>query len=139
MNKQDIYLLLTTALVFTIVDLSVLMFLKPYFDEQVRKVQGSIIDLDLFASSLCYLFLVIGVFVILVLPRRSLLEAFLLGIFVYGVYELTNKSILRQWKWKTVLVDTLWGGTLFATTEAIVLSLFDKSFRILPVNMNTFL
>jgi len=138
MNKQDVYLLLTTALVFTVVDLSVLMFLKPYFDEQVRKVQGSIIALDPMAATLCYLFLVIGVFVTLVLPRRSLLEAFLLGIFVYGVYELTNKSILRQWKWKTVLVDTLWGGTLFATTEAIVLSIFGKSFRVLPI-MDSFL
>jgi len=43
-------------------------------------------------------------------------DAFLLGVFVYGVYETTSLALLRKWRPTTVLIDTLWGGILFALT-----------------------
>jgi len=42
-----------------------------------------------------------------------------LGIFVYGVYELTNRAIFKNWEWKTVVLDTLWGGILFTSVAYI--------------------
>ena len=51
--------------------------------------------------------------------QLNYLEIFFLGIFVYGVYEFTNHAILKNWKWKTVFMCTLWGGILFSSSVYI--------------------
>lgn len=33
----------------------------------------------------------------------------LLGLVVYGVYDMTNLAVLRGWTWKLALVDLAWG------------------------------
>ena len=48
--------------------------------------------------------------------KKSIADAFLLGIVIYGVYESTNYAILDKWNTKAVAMDTLWGGILFALT-----------------------
>ena len=47
------------------------------------------------------------------------MDAFLLGIVIYGVYESTNYAILKNWNIKAVALDTLWGGILFALTTKV--------------------
>ena len=42
---------------------------------------------------------------------------------IYGVYELTTMGLLKEWKWLTVIIDTIWGGILFASTIYITRSL----------------
>jgi uncharacterized membrane protein len=58
--------------------------------------------------------------------RRPIADAFFLGILIYGVYESTTYAILKQWKLKTLIIDTLWGGILFALTTGIVYLVSDK-------------
>jgi uncharacterized membrane protein len=53
-------------------------------------------------------------------PNKSIIEAFLLGLVIYGVYETTNYALLEKWSLKTVIIDTLWGGILFALTTFII-------------------
>lgn len=50
------------------------------------------------------------------------------GLCVYGVYELTNYSILNNWSFKIVIIDTLWGtvlGAAVATLTSFYLSKFN--------------
>lgn len=49
----------------------------------------------------------------------ALLSAFIFGILVYAVYEFTNYAILLNWPKSLLLVDTIWGGVLFAITTFI--------------------
>ena len=53
-------------------------------------------------------------------PNKSINEAFLLGLVIYGVYETTNYALFKNWSLATVFIDTLWGGVLFASTTYIV-------------------
>ena len=53
-------------------------------------------------------------------PNRSVQDAFLLGLIIYGVFETTNMALFSKWSWLTVLIDTIWGGILFALTTFIV-------------------
>jgi len=43
-----------------------------------------------------------------------------LGIVIYGVYETTNYALLKDLSILTVIIDTLWGGLLFASTTYLV-------------------
>ena len=48
-----------------------------------------------------------------------LIDAFILGIVIYGVYETTTYAILEKWSPLAVILDTFWGGLLFTLTTYI--------------------
>ncbi len=69
------------------------------------------------ATITCYILLSLGIFYFIIKKNLSYLESFYLGIFVYGIYDLTTMAILKNWKWYTVVMDTLWGGILFVLVK----------------------
>ena len=112
--------LLISAILFVVLDSIYLNLIKDYFSKQINLVQKSPIKLDFLAILLCYIFLIFGINYFIIQPNRSIQDAFILGIIIYGVYELTNKALLTKWSWLTVIMDTLWGGILFALTTYII-------------------
>ena len=107
------YLLL--SIIFVLVDSVYLTLTSGYFNNQIKNIQGSNLNLKVSSTILCYLALTLGIYYFSILKKISLLETFFLGIFVYGVFEFTNHAIFKNWKWSTVLMDTLWGGILFSS------------------------
>jgi uncharacterized membrane protein len=114
------FLLLVSAIVFISIDFIYLNVMKGYFDNQIRMVQGSPIKMNYLGAALCYIFLIVGINYFIIKPRKSVSDAFLLGIVIYGVYETTNLTLFKNWSILTVILDTLWGGLLFASTTYIV-------------------
>ena len=114
------FLLLVSAIVFISTDFIYLNLIKDYFKKQIQSVQGSEPKMNFLGAALCYLFLITGINYFIIKPRKSIKEAFLLGIVIYGVYETTNYALFKNWWLTTVLLDTLWGGILFAITTYIV-------------------
>ena len=113
-------LFLVSAIVFVVIDFIYLNLASSYFNNQIKMVQGSPIQFNLLGAVLCYIILILGINYFIIQPRKSIGDAFLLGTFVYGVYETTNYTLLKNWTLLTVFIDTLWGGVLFATTTYIV-------------------
>jgi uncharacterized membrane protein len=66
-----------------------------------------------------YLLIPLGI-VLFALPRvadeqllcSALMWGFVYGIILYGVYDMTNYSVLAQWPPKLAFVDILWGGVV---------------------------
>lgn len=114
---------LLTSLILLGLDFIYLSSTKKYFNDQVKLVQGSTIKLNIIATIACYILLSMGIYYFIIKKNFSYSETFYLGIFVYGVYDLTTMAILKNWKWNTVIMDTLWGGTLFV----LVKFLFQKT------------
>ena len=112
--------LLVSAIIFVCLDAVYLNLLKGYFNKQVQDIQGSQIEFNLLAAIICYIFLIIGLNYFIIRPHRSVSDAFLFGIVIYGVYETTNWTIFKNWSALSVVIDTLWGGTVFALTTFIV-------------------
>ena len=115
------YLLLSSTLIS--IDYVYLKLISNYYNKQIKMVQGSPIKLNMPSAILCYLFLSLGFYYFLINKKSTKLDAFLLGLVIYGVYETTNKATIKNWKWKTVLIDTLWGGILFFLVKTI----YDKN------------
>ena len=111
---------LVSAFLFVSIDFAYLKLMKKYFSNQVKVVHGSTIKMDLLATFFCYIFLIFGLNYFIIKRKRSVLDAFLLGLVIYGVYETTTKALFHKWSWITVLIDTLWGGILFALTTYII-------------------
>jgi uncharacterized membrane protein len=114
------FLMLASAIIFITIDFVYLNVIKDYFINQIVKVQGSQPKINYFGAALCYIFLIVGINYFIIKPKKPINDAFLLGIVIYGVYETTNYALLKDWSIITVVMDTLWGGLLFASTTYIV-------------------
>jgi hypothetical protein len=114
------FLMLASAIIFVSIDFIYLNLIKDYFNNQIKSVQGSQMNVNLFGAVLCYIFLIVGINYFIIKPKKSVSEAFLLGIVIYGVYETTNYALFKNWSILTVIIDTLWGGILFASTTYLV-------------------
>jgi hypothetical protein len=112
--------LLISAIVFIALDSFYLNYMKGHFEKQIKSVQGSPLKINFTGAVLCYLFLIIGLNYFIIKPKKSVSDAFLLGLVIYGVYETTNYAIFKNWSIVTLFIDTLWGATLFALTTYIV-------------------
>jgi len=126
MTSLNLSQVLVTFVVFVTLDAIYLTSMKGYFDNQVKSVQGSIIQMNLLAAVLCYISLVFGVYYFIIREKKSLLQAFLLGLVIYTVYEFTTWALFKNWKLTTVVLDSLWGATLFTLTTAIVYFIYGK-------------
>jgi uncharacterized membrane protein len=114
------FLMLVSAIVFISIDFVYLNVIKDFFNKQIKSVQGSDVKVNYLGVALCYIFLIAGINYFIIKPRKSVSDAFLLGLVIYGVYETTNYALFKNWSILTVIIDTLWGGLLFAFTTYIV-------------------
>ena len=124
MNSFNLSKVLFTFVVFVAIDSAYLISMKGYFDEQIKQIQGSAIQMNLYAAILCYISLVFGLYYFIIKDNKSLYQAFLLGLVIYSVYEFTTWSLLKNWKMQTVIIDSLWGAILFTLTTAIVYKVY---------------
>lgn len=104
------------SIIFTTIDAVYLYSSSKYFNFQIKAIQGTKLKLKTISTILCYLTLTIGLFYFGIIKNLNIIELFCLGVFVYGVYEFTNHAIFKKWKWKTVFMDTIWGGILFSSS-----------------------
>ena len=76
------------------------------------------------AAFVVYILLGAGI-ALFVIPQASTVSSAagygsLLGLVVYGVYDFTNYSTLRQWPFVLTLADTAWGALATALAAAAV-------------------
>lgn len=112
--------LIVTGLVMLSLDAIYLSAIKDMFELQIAAVQRVALQFRLFGAIMCYFLLIVGLYYFILQTRRPISDAFFLGIVIYGVYESTTYALLKQWKLATLIIDTLWGGILFALTTKIV-------------------
>ena len=87
---------------------------KSLFENQVKAVQNTSLEFNVLGAVLCYPLLVGGLYYFIIREKKSVFDAFLLGLVIYGFYETTNLAILANWRLSTVVLDTLWGAFLMA-------------------------
>ena len=115
--KFDILKILLCIL---IIDFVYLKLISNHFNNLFIKIQRKPITLKYLPILLCYLLLSFVYYYFIDKDNKSALDAFLLGLSIYGIYDTTNMATFNKWGWDTVLLDTLWGGTLFALTHKVL-------------------
>jgi len=108
--------ILIPTILLLILDGLFLYKMRDHFQKQVKAVQNKKITMKIIPAFLCYIAIISLLYYFIILPQRSCLDAFWLGIGVYLVFETTNMSLFEKWTWSTVFIDSLWGGVLFAAT-----------------------
>ena len=104
------------AVAMLLLDTVYLYLNRPLFTRVFRAVQHDDMRVKTMGVVLCYLLLIFGLYYFIISRRRPVMDAFLFGLVVYGVYETTNYATFNKWPSFMILLDTVWGGTLMALT-----------------------
>ena len=111
-----------STVIFLVLDSIYLSSTSNHFNKVVKSIQGSDIKFNMSAAVACYIVLAFAINYFIIKDKRPVLDAFLLGVVIYGVFDTTNLAIFKKWDNKVALMDTLWGGVLFALTTFIIYS-----------------
>ena len=114
------YNFILTLVILLFIDSAYLYLTSNIFNNFIEKIQGTKIEIKLIGVVLVYLVIAFGLNYFIIERNNTVMDAFILGLFVYAVYEFTNYSIFKKWEAKIVAMDTLWGGILFAATTYVV-------------------
>jgi uncharacterized membrane protein len=107
------------AVLFIVCDLPWLYTVGPWSQAMVKKIQGgSPMVLRWEAAPPVYIALAY-----LLLQADSMLNAFLIGLCTYAVYDYTNYATLTNYEPMFAIADTLWGGILFVIVRFVAMKL----------------
>ena len=96
------------------------------FNKMVQNIQGSALSLAPIGAVACYIALIFGIYYFIIKDKRSPLDAGLLGLVIYVVYESTSYATLKNWDAKIAILDSVWGFALFYLTTVIVYWMKDQ-------------
>lgn len=114
MNKQLVQLGIASVLLL-LFDLPWLMVSAPYVGGMIQRIQGSPLNMLYLPAIIVYLAL--GY---LMLQTETPLQAFYMGAATYAVYDFTNLATLKNYDLSFALLDSLWGGVLFAVVRFVL-------------------
>lgn len=86
------------------------------FQKNIQLIQKTPLELNVYGALLSYVCVIGILYYFIISQHKPVFDAFLLGIFLYGTFDMTNLAIFSKYAWTTAIIDTLWGGTLFAIT-----------------------
>jgi len=115
--------LIISTIILLLIDALYLYSISKLFRDQIVKVQRVVMEFRVEGAILCYLALILGINYFIIQPKKSVFDAFIFGLVIYAVYETTNYATLKKWSPTLVVMDTLWGGVLFALTTYLTYEL----------------
>ncbi len=97
------------------------------FKNQMSDINGGqVLKTEFIQSILTYVILTFALFYFVITTNASkemkVINGALLGLCIYGVYEMINGSYIDKWKANTITTHTLWGGLIFGITTFLMSS-----------------
>tara|TARA_B110000285_G_scaffold235537_1_gene317909 strand:- start:7161 stop:7532 length:372 start_codon:yes stop_codon:yes gene_type:complete len=108
--------LIISSLVMLGLDASYISLIKDEYLKQIQDIQTTIPKVNMVGVVLTYIIMIFGINYFILQKKASLLDAFLFGIVLYGVYDGTTYALFSKWSTKLAIMDVLWGGILMMTT-----------------------
>lgn len=118
------------AVLFVLVDSIYLTNIAGPYGKMISNIQGKKMEMKLLPAAVVY-FSLIGAWYVFIYRERkgrsyweNIGRAALLGFFIYSVYDFTNLALIDKYQLDLSIIDSVWGGILYATTTAILLYFF---------------
>lgn len=113
MEINKIFLL---GVVVLLIDSIYLSITKKYFDKLVYKIQGDNLVVNIKGAIISYSLIIFSLYYFIIKDKKEPLDAFFLGLSIYGIFDGTNIAIFKDYDSNIAYVDMIWGGTLYALT-----------------------
>ena len=131
MNKITKTILIISVLIL-LLDGIVLSSLKGVWKKTIEGVQGKIFTPKIQYAIGSYILMIFGLYYFVFSKINhnkwvydTLLNGFLFGFVLYGVFDFTNLAIFTDYSLTTAIIDMIWGGSLMAITSFITYYLLE--------------
>lgn len=117
MDLKVFFVSLSLILIFDFIWIQLIMgkFYSKEFSKIGRKEKGKLKP-KLLPGLIAYLIIALGVSIFAIplsnTPLTSLIYGTLFGLIIYGAYDLTNISVLKDYSRKLAIIDIIWGTIL---------------------------
>ena len=111
--------LLVSGIILYLIDMIYISNISKKYGNMIQSIQGSPMKTKMVSAVICYLFLAFGVYYFIIKDSKKSLDAFFLGVVIYGVYNSTAHALLDKFDTKIAITDTIWGGILFYLTTEV--------------------
>ena len=130
--KMEIKVLALIFIIILFLDGIVLTSLKKLWNTTVMNVQHHKLVFNMKYAFVSYILLVYGLyfFVYKHITKKnwineSIINGFIFGLIVYGVFDMTNLAIFKNYSLFTGLIDMLWGSLLMSITSFLTYYLLE--------------
>lgn len=100
--------IVVNAILLALLDIPWLTVTQGFVKNMIADIQAAPLRLKIAPAIVVYL----AMGYLATLPKTAL-DAFLLGLATYAVYDGTNLATLAKYDWRFAIADSLWGGVLF--------------------------
>lgn len=105
-----------SGLVMLAIDIIYLSLTGHEFKGMVKKIQKSPFAMRMSGAVASYVLMILGLNTFIIREKRSPVEAAMLGLVIYGVFDAVNYAIFSKYDLVIALKDAFWGATLFYMT-----------------------
>tara|TARA_B100000768_G_C11077852_1_gene289479 strand:+ start:253 stop:645 length:393 start_codon:yes stop_codon:yes gene_type:complete len=115
-----IYDIVKYSIILLSLDSIYLKIAGPKFVKMTEKIQGETFQIRVEFAVIVYIVLVLAWFNFIYPEIKTnklkdlVIKAFILGLCIYATYDFTNLAILNNYRLDLAILDSVWGGTLFA-------------------------
>ena len=120
MSKDIIQGTITTFFIIGLSGFAYSKIIGEWFNNIIKNVQTTPIETRIYPILLSYLCMAFIIYYFLIFKNATTIEAGLLGMLIFGIYELFNFATLKKWDIIYSMLDILWGGILFVIGYTIV-------------------
>ena len=109
-----------TAIILVAIEAVYLRVMLPYFDSQVKKIQGKEITPRPYSVVIVYIIIITGLYYFIIGPNKSYKDGAFFGLVIYGIFNFTNHALLDNYSLSLVMIDLIWGMIICGITTLIV-------------------
>ena len=120
--------------VFYIIDIVYLKIVSGSYNSAIKKIQGSPLRIKGGFALITYLIMTLALYYFIISKGGNYLDAVVLGVSLYGIFNFTNMAILKDWPISLAITDTMWGGVLFLLTIMVYQKLTPKKYILSVIN-----
>ena len=113
LSKKEL-VAITTLLVLDLVWLN--LYMGTRYQTMIKEIQGEKMIVNTMSAFSAYLLMIVALVVFVIRKNFTLVEAFLFGVCLYGVYDFTCGAVFKKWDFNLAIVDIIWGGVVYMTS-----------------------
>lgn len=131
-NYKTLKIIFTYFLVIFIIDASMLTLLSNLWNDTIYKVQKEKVFFRKIYGGFSYILMTFGIYFFVYKNinknnwvNETLIKGFLFGLVLYGVFDMTNLAIFKNYPIYTALIDMFWGSILMSISTFLTYYLIE--------------
>lgn len=117
---------LISLLSYLILDRFWFNFSLPSYNKVIQNIQNQPMQFRPI-SLIAYLLLALGMTLFVLVPEKPVIYGAVYGLIVYGIFNMTNLTLFKDWTLNISVIDTLWGifvSFLTAFISKLIIKMF---------------